>query len=41
MRILFLGDVVGKTGCISLIENLPDQIKKNKIDYKWKSHLEP
>ena len=33
MRILFLGDVVGKTGCISLIENLPDQIKKNKIDF--------
>ena len=33
MRILFLGDVVGKTGCISLIENLPDQIKINKIDF--------
>ena len=33
MRILFLGDLVGKTGCKSLIENLPDQIKKNKIDF--------
>ena len=33
MRILFLGDVVGKTGCISLIKNLPDQIKTNKIDF--------
>ena len=33
MRILFLGDVVGKTGCISLIKNLPSQIESKKIDF--------
>jgi hypothetical protein len=33
MRILFLGDVVGKAGCISLIKNLPDQIESKKIDF--------
>ena len=33
MRILFLGDVVGNSGCSKLTENLPEQIKKNKIDF--------
>ena len=33
MRILFLGDVVGDTGCSKIKINLPDQIKKNKIDF--------
>ena len=34
MRILFLGDVVGKSGCLAVNENLPDLIKKKKIDEK-------
>ena len=33
MRILFLGDVVGNSGCSKIINNLLDQIKKNKIDF--------
>ena len=33
MRILFLGDVVGTSGCSKVINNLLDQIKKNKIDF--------
>ncbi len=33
MRILFLGDVVGKSGCSQITINLSDQIKKNKIDF--------
>ncbi len=33
MRLLFLGDVVGISGCNKLIENLPIQIKKKKIDF--------
>ena len=33
MRILFLGDVVGISGCSKIINNLSDQIKKNKIDF--------
>jgi len=33
MRILFLGDVVGKSGCLAITEHLPDQIKKRKIDF--------
>ena len=33
MKILFLGDVVGNSGCLKLIKNLPSQIKKNKIDF--------
>ncbi len=33
MRILFLGDVVGTTGCLKIINNLLDQIKKYKIDF--------
>ena len=32
MKILFLGDVVGLSGCSKVIENLSDQIKKNNID---------
>ena len=33
MRILFLGDVVGITGCLKIQNNLLDQIKKKKIDF--------
>jgi 2',3'-cyclic-nucleotide 2'-phosphodiesterase len=33
MRILFLGDVVGISGCSQLMNNLFNQIKKNKIDF--------
>jgi metallophosphoesterase (TIGR00282 family) len=33
MRILFLGDVVGKSGCLAITQNLSDQIKKRKIDF--------
>ena len=33
MKILFLGDVVGISGCTKLIDNLPIQIKKKKIDF--------
>ncbi len=33
MRILFLGDVVGSSGCSKITNNLPDQIKKKKIDF--------
>ena len=33
MRILFLGDVVGKAGCLKIKEDLSDQIKKKKIDF--------
>ena len=33
MRILFLGDVVGITGCLKIQNNLHDQIKKKKIDF--------
>tara|TARA_B100001057_G_scaffold156721_1_gene157246 strand:- start:2006 stop:2809 length:804 start_codon:yes stop_codon:yes gene_type:complete len=33
MRILFLGDVVGISGCSKIINNLSDQIKLNKIDF--------
>ena len=33
MRILFLGDVVGTAGCLKIINNLLDQIKKYKIDF--------
>ncbi len=33
MRILFLGDVVGISGCSKIMNNLIDQIKKNKIDF--------
>ena len=33
MRILFLGDVVGISGCLKIQNNLLDQIKKKKIDF--------
>ena len=33
MRILFLGDVVGSSGCSKIVSDLPNQIKKNKIDF--------
>ncbi len=33
MRILFLGDVVGISGCSKLTENLSYQLKLNKIDF--------
>ena len=33
MKILFLGDVVGKSGSSKIISNLKDQIKINKIDF--------
>ena len=33
MRILFLGDVVGTSGCYKIKDSLVDQIKKNKIDF--------
>ena len=33
MRILFLGDVVGITGCLKIKNNLLDQIEKKKIDF--------
>ena len=36
MRILFLGDIVGPSGCEAVRENLENQIKVNKI----KSFLE-
>ncbi len=33
MRILFLGDIVGVTGCSKIMNNLLNQIKKNNIDF--------
>ncbi len=33
MRILFLGDVVGISGCSKIMNHLLDQIKKNDIDF--------
>ena len=33
MRILFLGDVVGLSGCKAIKKYLPQQIKKRKIDF--------
>ena len=33
MRILFLGDVVGTSGCLKIKNNLIDQIRKQKIDF--------
>ena len=32
MRILFLGDVVGSSGCLKILNNLSSEIKK-KIDF--------
>ena len=33
MKILFLGDVVGNSGCEAVSKNLKNQIKENKIDF--------
>ncbi len=33
MKILFLGDVVGNSGCTKVKDNLSDLIKKNNIDF--------
>ena len=33
MRLLFLGDVVGDSGCEKITKNLSNQIKENKIDF--------
>ena len=33
MKILFLGDVIGLSGCNAIKQHLPQQIKKNKIDF--------
>jgi 2',3'-cyclic-nucleotide 2'-phosphodiesterase len=33
MRILFLGDVVGISGCSKILNNLKSEIKKRKIDF--------
>ena len=33
MRILFLGDVVGISGCSKLMNNLLDEIKSKEIDF--------
>jgi metallophosphoesterase (TIGR00282 family) len=33
MRILFLGDVVGNSGCSKLVKDLPSQKKQKKIDF--------
>ena len=33
MKIMFLGDVVGVSGCSKIINNLSEQIKKNNIDF--------
>ena len=33
MKILFLGDIVGNSGCKAVKENLPKIIKKKKIDF--------
>ena len=33
MRILFLGDVVGNSGCSKIFNNLRTEIKKNNINF--------
>ena len=33
MKILFLGDVVGASGCSKIIDNLKSEIRKNNIDF--------
>ena len=33
MKILFLGDVVGSSGCRKITNDLLSQIKKNNIDF--------
>ena len=38
MKILFLGDVVGISGCSKLMNNLMNEIKSKNIDFviKWR-----
>ena len=33
MNILFLGDIIGESGCVALKKNLPEIIKRNNIDF--------
>ena len=33
MRIFFLGDVVGQSGCVIVKKNLPNLIIEKKIDF--------
>ena len=33
MKILFLGDIVGDSGCKAVKKYLPEKLKKNKIDF--------
>tara|TARA_B100000686_G_C16567761_1_gene851213 strand:- start:160 stop:966 length:807 start_codon:yes stop_codon:yes gene_type:complete len=33
MKILFLGDIVGNSGCVALKKNLPSIIKQKKLDF--------
>jgi|TARA_B110000438_G_C15784332_1_gene637700 metallophosphoesterase (TIGR00282 family) len=33
MKILFLGDIIGISGCSAVEQYLPEQIKKNRIDF--------
>ena len=33
MKIFFLGDIVGKSGRLTVIKNLQNIIEKNKIDF--------
>ena len=33
MRILFLGDVVGISGCSKVLNNLRSEVEKKKIDF--------
>jgi len=33
MKILFLGDIIGLSGCSAIEQCLPEQIKKNQIDF--------
>ena len=33
MNILFLGDIVGDSGCLAVKENLPKIIKDKSIDF--------
>ena len=33
MKILFLGDVVGISGCSKILNNLRSEIEKKKIDF--------
>ena len=33
MRIFFLGDIVGQSGCAAIKKHLPNLIKEKKIDF--------